>query len=70
VMKSNGVVAYGGEERKSCDEAHVILGWHFICAWVESSYGGDYGSCYTVYFLNGSGLLLIFIFTFHDMCSC
>jgi hypothetical protein len=65
VIRSNGVVAYGGEERKSCDEVHMILGWSFTCGWVELSSGGDYGSCYTVYYLNGSGLfLLLFLFLF------
>jgi hypothetical protein len=69
-IKSNGVVAYGEDERKLCDEAHLIIAeWPFICSWVESSYEGDYGSCFNIYFLKESGLLLVFIFIFHDiMC--
>jgi hypothetical protein len=62
VIKSNEVLAYDEDERKSCVDAHLILEWPFTCTWVEPSDGSDYGSCYTVYYMNGSGLFLIFIF--------
>jgi hypothetical protein len=70
VIQSNDVMAYDENERKSCVDAHLILEWPFTCAWVGLSYVVNSGSCNTVYYLNGSGLILVFIFTFRDMCSC
>jgi hypothetical protein len=52
VIRSNAVVLHGGAEARSCEDAHLILGWEFTCVWIQSSYGGDYGSCYTIYYLN------------------
>jgi hypothetical protein len=34
-IKTNSVIIYEGEERESCNEAHIIFGWPYSCGWIN-----------------------------------
>jgi hypothetical protein len=52
-IKTNSIIIYEGEERESCNEAHIIFGWSFICGWVNG-YIKNTGYCGHTYYLTES----------------
>jgi hypothetical protein len=58
-IKTNSKVLFNKNIRESCNEAHVLLGWSFTCAW-GTRYIDDVKFCATIYYLTGNGLFIFF----------
>jgi hypothetical protein len=57
-IKTNSIVIYEGVERESCNEAHIIFGYSFICGWVEKPVSNS-GYCGYVYYLSNNGFFFL-----------
>jgi hypothetical protein len=62
-IKTNSIIIFEGQERESCNNAHIIFGWPFICGWVKK-YTEASGYCGYIYFLAQNGFLFILFFIF------
>jgi hypothetical protein len=61
-IKTNSIIRYEGEERESCNEAHMIFGMSLMCGWVNR-FHGESGHCGHIYFLTANGFSFFLYFS-------
>jgi hypothetical protein len=64
-IKTNSIVMYDGEERESCNEAHLIFGYSSVCGWANK-YNKNRGSCGYIYYLVENSFFFIFFLFFFN----
>jgi hypothetical protein len=60
-IKTNFVMLYEGEERETCNEAHIIFGYTEMCGWAKKYEEND-GYCGHIYYLTENSIIISFFF--------